>query len=107
MIECQYLIENGGLYMIKPLYDKVVLEVKKEENKTASGLVLPDSATEKSNFATVVAVGSGLVVDGATQSLVVEVGNVVLFSKFAGTEVKYEGKEYLVVSEKDILAIVS
>jgi Co-chaperonin GroES (HSP10) len=93
--------------MIKPLYDKVVLEVKKEENKTASGLLLPDSATEKSNFATVVAVGSGLVVDGTTQPLVVEVGNVVLFSKFAGTEVKYEGKEYLVVSEKDILAIVS
>ncbi len=93
--------------MIKPLYDKVVLEVKKEEKTTASGLVLPDSASEKSNIATVIAVGTGTVLDNGTiLPLAVEVGQTVLFSKYAGTEVKEAGIEYLIVSEKDILAII-
>lgn len=93
--------------MIKPLYDKVVLEVKKEEKTTASGLVLPDSASEKSNIATVIAVGTGTVLDNGTiLPLAVEVGQTVLFSKYAGTEAKEAGTEYLIVSEKDILAII-
>lgn len=92
--------------MIKPLYDKVVLEVKKEDNVRASGLVLPDSATEKSNFATVIAVGPGAVVDGKVEPLTVQVGQTVLFGKYAGTEAKIKGQEYLIVSEKDILGIV-
>lgn len=91
--------------MIKPLYDKVVLEVKKVENTTASGLVLPDS-DEKSNIATVIAVGAGTEVDGKLRPLTVQVEQTVLFSKYAGTEVKIDGKEYLIVSEKDILGIV-
>lgn len=94
--------------MIKPLYDKVVLEVKKEEKTTASGIVLPDSATgEKSNQAVVVAVGEGSVLeDGTIRPLKVSVGQTILFSKYAGTEAKVDGKEYLIVSEKDILAVV-
>lgn len=92
--------------MLKPLYDKVILEVKQEENKTASGIVLPDSAAEKSNFATVIAVGDGTVVEGKLQPLSVKPGQTVLFGKYAGTEAKVDGVEYLIVSEKDILAIV-
>jgi len=91
--------------MIKPLYDKLVLEVKKSENMTASGLVLPES-DEKSNIGTVIAVGSGREVEGKMQPLTVKVGDTVLFSQYAGTEAKIDGKEYLVVSEKDVLGIV-
>lgn len=91
--------------MIKPLYDKVVLEVKQIETTTASGLVLPES-DEKSNIGTIIAVGDGLEVEGVVKPLTVKVGDTVLFSKYAGTEAKIEGQEYLIVSEKDILGIV-
>lgn len=93
--------------MIQPLYDKVVIEVKEVETTTASGIVLTESAGEKSNAGVVVAVGTGRVLEnGTVVPLAVEVGQTILFSKFAGTETKYEGKEYLILSEKDILAIV-
>ncbi|TLG73906.1 co-chaperone GroES [Culicoidibacter larvae] len=93
--------------MIQPLYDKVVIEVKEVETTTASGIVLTESAGEKSNAGVVVAVGTGRVLEnGTVVPLAVEVGQTILFSKFAGTEAKYEGKEYLILSEKDILAIV-
>jgi len=91
--------------MIKPLYDKLVLEVKKQDNVRESGLVLPES-DEKSNIGTVVAAGPGLEVDGTLKPLTVKVGDSVLFGQYAGTEAKVDGKEYLIVSEKDVLGIV-
>jgi len=92
--------------MIKPLGDRVVIELVEQEEKTASGIVLPDSAQEKPQEGKVVAVGSGAIVDGKKVALEVEENDRIIFSKFAGTEVKYEGKEYLILRESDILAIV-
>lgn len=93
--------------MLKPLGDRVVIELVEREEKTVSGIVLPDSAKEKPQEGKVVAVGSGRVTDnGEKVALEVEEGNLVVYSKFAGTEVKYEGKEYLILRESDILAIV-
>ncbi|WP_077296846.1 co-chaperone GroES [Virgibacillus pantothenticus] len=94
--------------MIKPLGDRVVIELVEQEEKTASGIVLPDSAKEKPQEGKVVAVGSGRVTeDGKKNALEVKEGDRIIFSKFAGTEVKYEGKEYLILRENDILAVVS
>jgi len=92
--------------MIKPLGDRVVIELVEQEEKTASGIVLPDSAKEKPHEGKVVAVGSGAIVDGQRVALEVKVDDNIIFSKFAGTEVKYDGTEYLILRESDILAIV-
>lgn len=92
--------------MIRPLGDRVVIELVEQEDTTASGIVLPDSAQEKPQEGKVVAVGSGAIVDGKKVALEVKVDDRIIFSKFAGTEVKYEGKEYLILRENDILAIV-
>ncbi|MDY0395486.1 co-chaperone GroES [Virgibacillus halophilus] len=93
--------------MIKPLGDRVVIELVEQEEKTASGIVLPDSAKEKPQEGKVVSVGSGRVTDsGEKVALEVKEGDHIIFSKFAGTEVKYEGTEYLILRENDILAIV-
>ncbi|MDQ0418406.1 MULTISPECIES: co-chaperone GroES [Thermoactinomycetaceae] len=93
--------------MIKPLGDRVVLEAVAREEKTVSGLVLPESAKEKPQEGLIVAVGSGRVDEkGNRFPLEVGVGNTVIFSKYAGTEVKYGEKEYLILRESDILAIV-
>ncbi|MGN8647983.1 co-chaperone GroES [Gracilibacillus sp. HCP3S3_G5_1] len=93
--------------MLKPLGDRVIIELVEQEEKTASGIVLPDSAKEKPQEGKVVAVGSGRVTDnGEKVALEVEEGSTIIFSKFAGTEVKYEGKEYLILRESDILAVV-
>lgn len=95
------------MYMIKPLGDRVIIELVEQEEKTASGIVLPDSAKEKPQEGKVVAVGTGRVLDnGERVPLEVAEGNQIIFSKFAGTEVKYEGTEYLILRESDILAIV-
>ena len=92
--------------MLKPLGDRVVIRVLEQEEKTASGIFLPDTAKEKPSQGEVVAVGPGKVQDnGQRVALDVKVGDKIIFSKYAGTEVKYEGKEYLIVSERDILAI--
>lgn len=94
--------------MLKPLGNRVLLEVKKQEEKTASGLVLPDSAKEKPQTAVVVAVGEGKLLDnGEHAAISVSVGDEVLFEKYAGSEVKYQGKEYLVVKDSDLIAIVN
>ncbi|MFD1038953.1 co-chaperone GroES [Virgibacillus byunsanensis] len=94
--------------MIKPLGDRVVIELVEQEEKTKSGIVLPDSAKEKPQEGKVVAVGSGRVTDnGEKVALEVSEGDQIIFSKFAGTEVKYEGTEYLILRENDILAVVS
>lgn len=92
---------------MKPLFDKVVIELKEVEKTTLSGFVLPDSTNQKSNEGVVVAIGSGRVLEnGNTVAMSVEVGQTVLFNKFAGSEATYNGKEYLIVSERDILAIL-
>ncbi|API88678.1 co-chaperone GroES [Marinilactibacillus sp. 15R] len=93
--------------MLKPLGNRVLLEVIKEEEKTVSGLVLPESAKEKPQTAKVVAVGSGKVLDdGKRADMDVAVGDKVIFEKYAGSEVKYEGNEYLVLKDSDIIAVV-
>ncbi|GBG55552.1 co-chaperone GroES [bacterium BFN5] len=93
--------------MIKPLGDRVVIQVLEGELKTKSGIVLPDTAKEKPQEGQVVAVGTGKLLDnGQRVALDVKEGDKIIFSKYAGTEVKLDGKDYLIVSERDILAIV-
>lgn len=93
--------------MLKPLGDRVVIEIIETEEKTASGIVLPDTAKEKPQEGRVVAVGKGRVLDnGERVAPEVEVGDRIIFSKYAGTEVKYDGKEYLILRESDILAVI-
>lgn len=93
--------------MIKPLGDRVVIKVLEREEKTKSGIVLPDTAKEKPQEGKIVAVGTGKVLDnGQRVALDVKEGDKVIFSKYAGTEVKLDGEEYLILSERDILAIV-
>lgn len=92
---------------IKPLGERVVLKVLESEEKTKSGIVLPDTAKEKPQMGKVLAVGSGKVLDnGEKLPLEVKVGDQVLFAKYAGTEVKLDGEEYMVLKESDILAII-
>ncbi len=93
--------------MLKPLGDRIIIELVESEEKTASGIVLPDSAKEKPQEGKVVAVGTGRVLDnGERVALEVSVGDRIIFSKYAGTEVKYEGNEYLILRENDILAVI-
>ncbi|MCD7036423.1 co-chaperone GroES [Metabacillus sp. GX 13764] len=93
--------------MLKPLGDRVVIELVESEEKTASGIVLPDSAKEKPQEGKVIAVGAGRVLDnGEKVALEVAEGDRIIFSKYAGTEVKYEGTEYLILRESDILAVI-
>lgn len=93
--------------MLKPLGDRVVIRVLEQEEKTASGIFLPDTAKEKPSQGEVVAVGPGkLQDDGKRVALDVKVGDKIIFSKYAGTAVKFEGTKYLIVSERDILAII-
>ncbi len=93
--------------MLRPLGDRIIIELVEVEEKTASGLVLPDSAKEKPSQGKVVAVGTGRVLDNGTRvELEVKEGDTIIFSKYSGTEVKYEGNEYLILRESDILAIL-
>lgn len=91
---------------LRPLGDHVVVKVKEEEVTTASGIVLPGSAKEKPLQGTVVAVGPGALVDGAREPMDVAVGDEVIYSKYAGNEVKIGEEEYLVIKQSDILAVV-
>ena len=87
---------------IKPLADRVVIEPAPAEEKTAGGIIIPDTAKEKPLKGTVVAVGNGK----KDEPMTVKVGDQVLYSKYAGTEITIDGKEYLIVRESDILAII-
>ena len=87
---------------IKPLADRVRVEPMQAETKTASGIIIPDNAKEKPQKAVVVAVGNGT----KDNPMTVKAGDHVLYGKYSGTELKFEGKDYLIMSEKDILAIV-
>jgi chaperonin GroES len=93
--------------MIKPLGDRVVIEAVAREETTASGIVLPDTAKEKPQEGKVLAVGPGAVKDGVRVPLDVSVGDRVIFSKYAGTEVKFEGRELMIMRESDILAVLA
>jgi chaperonin GroES len=87
---------------IKPLADRVLIEPMAAETKTASGIIIPDNAKEKPQKGKVVAVGNGT----KDEKMTVSVGNIVLYGKYAGTDLKYEGRDYLIMRESDILAIV-
>lgn len=92
--------------MLKPLGDRVIIEPIAKEETTASGIVLPETAKEKPQEGRVIAVGSGRIEDGQRIPLEVQEGSKVIYSKYAGTEVKYDGKELLIMRENDILAII-
>jgi chaperonin GroES len=87
---------------IRPLADRVLVQPAPAEEKTASGLIIPDTAKEKPQRGTVVAVGNGK----KDEPITVKVGDIVLYGKYAGTEITVEGKEYLIMRESDIFAIV-
>jgi len=95
-------INNMSKLNIKPFADRVLVEPLEAETKTASGIIIPDNAKEKPQKATVVAVGNGT----KDNPMTVKVGDVVLYGKYSGTELKFDGVDYLMMSEKDILAIV-
>jgi chaperonin GroES len=94
--------------MLRPLQDKIVVEVEKEAEKTtSSGLVIPGTAQEKPNEATVVAVGPGITLDnGYTLVPDLKPGDKVVFSKYQGTEIEYEGAQYIILAYRDIFAVV-
>lgn len=92
---------------LKPLGDRIVVKVLEREEKTKGGLFLPDTAKEKPTEGEVIAVGTGKILDnGQKQPVEVKVGDRIIFSKYAGTEVKLEGEELVIFSERDVLAIV-
>lgn len=91
---------------LKPLNDRVILKQLEAEETTKGGIILTTQSKEKPQEAEVIAVGSGAVVDGKTVPMTVKVGEKVVYSKYAGMEVKYDGVEYIIVKESDILAIV-
>ena len=91
---------------IRPLADRVVIKMVEAEEKTKSGIVLPGSAKEQPQMAEVVEVGPGGVVDGKEIKMELKVGDKVLFSKYAGTEVKLDGQEFTILRQSDIIAVV-
>ncbi len=97
----------GKDFSLKPLEDRIVVKPSEEEQTTVSGIVIPDTAKEKPQEGTVVAVGPGRFEDGVRVPLDVAVGDKVIYSKYGGTEVKVEGDEYLILSARDVLAVLS
>ncbi len=91
---------------VKPLFDKVVVEIVETEEKTKSGFILPSASQEKQQMAKIVAVGPGGIIDGKEIVMQVKEGDVVLYSKYAGSEFKVDGKELIIIRQSDILAIV-
>jgi chaperonin GroES len=92
---------------LKPLGDRIVVKPQEEtESRTAAGLVIPDTAKEKPQLGTVLAVGPGEFKDGARVPIDVKVGDVVFYSKYGGTEVKHDGEDLLVLSSRDVLAVL-
>jgi chaperonin GroES len=92
-------------FSLKPLEDRIVVKPSEEEETTASGLVIPDTAKERPQEGQVVAVGPGRFEDGARIPMDVKVGDKVIYSKYGGTEVKIDGTEYLILSARDVLAV--
>ncbi|WP_207929349.1 MULTISPECIES: co-chaperone GroES [Actinomadura] len=101
------MVTTATKVTLKPLEDRIVVQPLEAETTTASGLVIPDTAKEKPQEGTVLAVGPGRVDDkGERVPVDVKVGEVVLYSKYGGTEVKYNNEEYLVLSARDVLAVI-
>lgn len=92
--------------MIKPLGDRVLIKMAEAEETTKSGIILSSSAQEKPQIAEVIEVGPGIDFDGEKVKMQVKKGDKVITSKYSGTEVKYEGEEYIIVKQSDILAVV-
>ncbi len=93
---------------VRPLHDRILVRRTTEEDKTAGGIIIPDTAKEKPQKGKVVATGKGRVTeDGKTLPLEVKSGDTVLFSKYSGTELKLDGVEYLMISENDVLGIIN
>ena len=105
----KYLVLRGGKRVkITPLGERIVIKVLESEERTKSGILIPDTAKEKPQMGEVMAVGSGKTLEnGQKVPMEVKVGNKVLFAKYAGTEVKLDGEEYMVLKETDVLAIVN
>src|SRR5699024_1054152 len=102
------IFQPGGHMTLKPLGDKIVVEVIDEPQTTASGIVLPDTAKEKSQRGKVIAVGTGKLLDnGERVALEVNEGDTVVFAKYGGTEISLDGRELMILSERDVHAIVS
>ena len=91
---------------IKPLADRVLIQIKEAESTTASGLVIPDSAKEKPQEGVVIAAGPGRFDGDDRVPMDIKVGDTVVFSKYGGTELKYDGEEYLLLNSRDVLAII-
>src|SRR5437763_16377295 len=96
----------AGKFSLKPLEDRVVVKPSEEEEMTTSGLVIPDTAKERPQEGEVIAVGPGRFEDGQRVPMDVKVGDKVIYSKYGGTEVKIEGEDYLILSARDVLAVV-
>jgi chaperonin GroES len=94
-------------FSLKPLEDRIVVKPSEGEETTSSGLVIPDTAKEKPQEGSVVAVGPGRFEDGTRVPLDVAAGDKVIYSKYGGTEVKVEGEEYLILSARDVLAVIT
>ena len=92
--------------MIKPLADRVLIKMVQEEETTKSGIILASGAKEKPQIAEVLEVGPGEKIDGKVEEMYIKKGDKIIVSKYAGTEVKYEGEDYIIVKQSDILAIV-
>lgn len=98
---------NGGNMEVRPLQDRVLVERLEEEKKTAGGIIIPDNNTEKPAQGKVISVGPGyLKEDGSFRALEVKPGDTVLFGKYAGTEVKVEANDYLIMKESDVFGII-
>ena len=102
------LTQEGSKLNIRPLGDRLVVKALEEEQRTKSGIVLPDTAKEKPQQGKVLAVGKGAFIENSKERRPMDVreGDTIIFSKYAGTEVKIEGEEYLILRETDVLAIV-
>ncbi len=91
---------------IRPLFDKVVIEPVNADEKTKSGIVLPSAAQEKPQMAVIVAVGPGGIIEGKDITMQVKVGEKILYSKYAGSEFKLDGKDVIIIRQSDILAVI-
>jgi chaperonin GroES len=102
------LSEKGGILMkVRPLHDRLIVKRLEEEEKTKGGIIIPDTAKEKPIEGKVIAVGKGkLTEDGTTIPMEVKKGDRILFAKYAGTEVKIDGEEHLIMKEDDVFAII-
>jgi chaperonin GroES len=108
IIYLRNLIEGRSVSMkVKPLHDRLIIQTLEEEEKTKGGIIIPDTAKEKPIEGKVIAVGAGRIKkDGTKMPLEIKNGDRVLYAKYAGTEIKIDGEEYLMMKEDDILAII-